>query len=367
MVVDNDVKLDYSDVLLVPRESDINSRIEVELNTKLLDQENVVPIIAANMDGVGTFEMASQLSKYNILTALHKHYELQELVDFYTSTDNAEITPYTIYSMGTSKEDIEKFTSFNSEIEQAFRDGYGSIPNYVCIDVANGYTKKFEEFLQRFSEMYPQYVLIAGNVCTPERTERLIDCGVDIVKIGIGPGSVCTTRRMTGVGYPQFSAVLECAAAARADGGKIIADGGITCPGDAAKAFGAGASLIMLGGYLAGTDEGGGESHWSPGTGSFVTGERGGGSAPMLTHKKFYGMASKMAQTLHNGGVANYRASEGKEVLIPYRGSVKNIIQELLGGLRSACTYIGADSIDEMYHKAKFVKVNNQINNVFGS
>jgi GMP reductase len=363
MIVDNDVKLDYSDVLMIPRESEINSRNEVEMKIQLFDQDDVVPIIAANMDGVGTFEMAKSLAEYNMLTAITKHYSLTELFDFYTLEKNRDVAPYTIYSMGTSKDDISKFVQLNNELERATGGGldvYG--PVYVCVDVANGYTKQFSDQLIRFAEMYPQYVLIAGNVCTPERTEHLIDCGVDIVKIGIGPGSVCTTRKLTGIGYPQFSAVLECATAAHDAGGKIIADGGITCPGDAAKAFGAGADLIMLGGYLAGTDEGGGDDIR---TGDYSVKELGLYKKGSVTHKKFYGMASKEAQHKHHGGVAEYRASEGKEVLVPYRGPVKNIVKELLGGLRSACTYIGAESIEHMHSRAKFIRVNRQLNTIF--
>jgi GMP reductase len=363
MIVDNDVKLDYSDVLMIPRESEINSRSEVEMKIQLFDQDDVVPIIAANMDGVGTFEMATALAEYNMLTALTKHYDLQELVDFYTSEENKDIAPYAIYSMGTSKDDIAKFVEFNTELATAEHGGLESHgPIYVCVDVANGYTKQFTDYLCRFVDMYPQYVLIAGNVCTPERTEHLLNCGVDIVKVGIGPGSVCTTRKLTGIGYPQFSAVLECAAAARDAGGKIIADGGITCPGDAAKAFGAGAALIMLGGYLAGTNEGGGQP-----CDPFGTIYQYEPAIRQHTHRKFYGMASKKAQDLHNGGVADYRASEGKEVVVPYRGPVRDIVKELLGGIRSACTYIGAESVDHMHSRAKFIRVNRQLNNVFGS
>ena len=345
-IIDNDVKLDYSDVLLVPQRSSLTSRAEVTTEIEMFEH-TVTPIIAANMDGVGTFEMAVALSKFDMLTALSKHYSLEQLLDFYTSEEYVDAAPLAIYSMGTSPTDQEKFESFDEELVHANQGGLNiNGPFYVCVDVANGYTKQFEEYLAHIAETYPQYVLIAGNVVTPEQTERLIECGVDIVKIGVGPGSVCTTRKMTGIGYPQLSAVLECSHAARDAGGLVIADGGCTCPGDVVKAFAAGADLVMLGGMLAGHNEGGG-----------TVNETG--------YVDFYGMASKTAQHFHNGGVAEYRASEGKEVRVKYKGPVDLTIKELLGGIRSACTYVGADNIGQLHRKAKFIRVNRQLNNVF--
>jgi GMP reductase len=343
MLIDVDVKLDYSDVLLVPSRSSLVSRSEVDLTVDFFDH-TVIPVIAANMDGVGTFQMALALAKHKMMTALSKHYSLEQLLEFYTEYEG--MSKYAIYSMGTGLADREKFIAFNDSLDL----NTDVAPIAVCVDVANGYTRQFEEFLAEFSTRFPQYVMIAGNVVTPEQTDRLItDCGVDIVKIGVGPGSVCTTRRIAGVGYPQFSAVLECSAAARDAGGRIIADGGITCPGDAAKAFAAGADMVMLGGYFAGHDEGEGETVEADG----------------IFWKKFYGMASKEAQNIHNGGVAEYRASEGKQVFVRYRGAVEDTVKELLGGLRSACTYIGAEDITQMHRRAKFVRVNRQLNNLF--
>jgi GMP reductase len=213
---------------------------------------------------------------------------------------------------------------------------------YVCIDVANGYTQAFVNYVRHFRDRYPYVVLMAGNVVTPEMTEELILSGVDIVKVGIGPGSVCTTRKKTGVGYPQLSAVIECADAAHGLKGHIIADGGCSVPGDVVKAFAAGADFVMLGGMLAGHKEGG---------------------ATPLGGNKFYGMSSDTAMDLHNGGVANYRASEGKTVEIPYRGEVKHTMQDILGGLRSACTYVGASELKELSKRTTFVRVNQQLNN----
>jgi GMP reductase len=216
----------------------------------------------------------------------------------------------------------------------------------VCIDVANGYTQAFVEFIEKFRNRYPNVVLIAGNVVTPEMTEELILSGVDIVKVGIGPGSVCTTRKMTGIGYPQLSAIIECADAAHGLKGHIIADGGCTVAGDVVKAFAAGADFVMLGGMLAGTREGG---------------------ASAFGTNQFYGMSSDTAMDLHNGGVAEYRASEGKTVEIPYRGEVTPIIREILGGLRSACTYVGASELKELSKRTTFVRVTQQLNNSLSS
>jgi GMP reductase len=190
---------------------------------------------------------------------------------------------------------------------------------------------------------------MAGNVVTPEMTEELILAGVDIVKVGIGPGSVCTTRKMTGIGYPQLSAVIECADAAHGLKGHIIADGGCSVPGDVVKAFAAGADFVMLGGMLAGHKEGLPSEYKDTTEGKSLV--------------DFYGMSSKSAMDLHSGGVANYRASEGKHVKIPYRGEVSRTLQDILGGLRSACTYVGASELKELSKRATFVRVTQQLNN----
>jgi GMP reductase len=222
----------------------------------------------------------------------------------------------------------------------------------VCVDVANGYTQQFIEFVKRFRDRYPYIVLMAGNVVTPEMTEELILSGVDIVKVGIGPGSVCTTRKITGVGYPQLSAVIECADAAHGLKGHIIADGGCTCPGDIAKAFGAGADFVMIGGMLAGHDE----------RRLSIEDPK---QTPNSDFIEFHGMSSKKAMELHNGGVAEYRASEGTVVKIKYKGPVDSTMKEILGGLRSACTYVGACELKEMSKRTTFVRVNKQLNTVF--
>jgi len=346
MRIIEDTKLDYSDVLIVPKRSELTSRKEVSIKRKFqfINSKNYycgVPIISSNMDQTGTFEMAYALDKFEVSTALHKHYDGDELVNYF----NQEGSLSSFYSMGISDSDFEKFKHVYAATDTKF--------NKVCIDVANGYTKKFEEFVSKIREEYPGMTIMAGSVVTPEMTEQLIRAGADIVRVGIGSGSVCTTRKLTGVGYPQLSAVIECADAAHGLRGHICADGGCQMPGDIAKAFGAGADFVMLGGMMAGHEECGGEKVFD-----FQN--------PTPTHMKFYGMSSSAAMEKYSGGVAEYRASEGKEVLVPYRGNVDNTIKEILGGLRSACTYTGSKSLKELFKRTTFIKVNHTHNTVFG-
>jgi GMP reductase len=346
MRIESDVKLDFKDVLLRPKRSTLGSRANVDLDRLYSFRHArlempVVPVIAANMDTVGTFEMARALAKHKILTAIHKHYPVDELIAFFGQEgDGAH--HYAFYSLGILDHDLQKFD------EVWGRTGGGI--RWVCIDVANGYTEAFIAFVRRFRDRCPDVVVMAGNVVTADITEALILSGVDIVKVGIGPGSVCTTRKMTGVGYPQLSAIIECADAAHGLGGHICGDGGCTVPGDVVKAFGGGADFVMLGGMLAAHDESGGEVVEHEGS----------------TYRKFYGMSSEEAMTRYAGGVAKYRASEGKSTMLPARGPVDNTVQGILGGLRSACTYVGARKLKDLSKCTTFVRVTQQINDVFG-
>ena len=380
MRIETEVKLDYSDVLIRPKRSTLGSRKEVDVERgynfrnykpEPMSVENLrndeyhkhwkgVPIMAANMDGVGTFEMADKLAEQRVFTCLVKTYEVMELVNFFDSPEHPDRTEYVAYSMGITDRDHDKF-----------RAVYEQAPDikFVCIDVANGYSERFTDFVRKFRELYPHVVIIAGNVVTADQTQELILSGADIVKVGIGPGSVCTTRIKTGVGYPQLSAVMECADAAHGLGGLVIADGGCTCSGDVAKAFAGGADFVMLGGMLAGHDEGGGEVIIKHYTTNEVEYNQGG-----MQHKieekqfvQFYGMSSDAANTKHFGGLKNYRASEGREVLVPYRGAVENTVQDLLGGLRSTCTYVGANRLKHISKCTTFVMVNNQFNAVYAN
>jgi GMP reductase len=344
MRIEEELKLDFKDVLIRPKRSTLTSRSEVDISREFIFRHSGrkyrgIPIIAANMDTVGTFEMARALAKHELAVALHKHYGEPELVGFFR--EMAATTLF--YSMGITKADYDKFRRVKEEAGDAIA--------YVCVDVANGYTKAFVDFLRKLREAYPELIIMAGNVVTGEMAEELILDGADIVKVGIGPGSVCTTRKMAGVGYPQLSAIIECADAAHGLGGLICADGGCTSPGDLAKAFGGGADFIMLGGMLAGHDECSGEII-----------ERDG-------HRKmrFYGMSSRAAMEKYNGSIAEYRAAEGKEVLLDYRGPVDDSLRDILGGVRSACTYVGARKLKELSKRTTFVRVARQLNEVFGA
>ena len=377
MRFENDMKLDYKDVLICPKRSKLTSRKEVDLKREFkyvnyrsgVDEEidyYGVPIMAANMDGVGTFEMADTLAKQELFTCLVKTYSVNEYVMFFDCDDYTNrITRmnHVAYSMGISDDDDMKF-------RKVYELAEGNI-KYVCIDVANGYTERFVEFIRHFRMNYPAVVIIAGNVVTADQTQELILNGADIVKVGIGPGSVCTTRIQTGVGYPQLSAVIECADAAHGLGGHIIADGGCTCPGDVAKAFAAGADFVMLGGMLAGHDEGGGEvitKFYETNEIEYEVMDHFANRRHVVEQKQFvqfYGMSSKAANDKHFGGLKEYRSSEGREVLVPYRGAVGNTIQDLLGGIRSTCTYVGADKLKRLSKCTTFVMCTQQFNAVY--
>ena len=336
MRIEEDIKLDFRDVLIRPKRSTLSSRREVDLvkfykfKHSRYEYEGI-PIMAANMDGVGTISMAMALHKQRLFTCLTKSYnkDIDNFAEFRVCRDNYAV------STGTGDED---FRNLNTIIT-----GIGA--QFICIDVANGYSEHFGDFVESVRNRWPDKTIIAGNVVTADMTQELILRGADIVKVGIGPGSVCTTRIQTGVGYPQLSAIVECADAAHGLGGHIIADGGCTCPGDIAKAFGAGADFVMLGGMFAGHDEGGG------------TVENG--------RVTFYGMSSDTAMEKHHGGVAEYRSSEGRTVDIPYRGHVSKTVLDILGGLRSACTYVGASNLKQLPKCTTFIRVNRQINDVF--
>jgi GMP reductase len=338
MRIEDEVKLDFKDVLIRPKRSTLSSRKEVDLKRTYTFKHSKatwsgIPIMASNMDGVGTFEMATALQKDLLFTCLVKSYNS----DIEKWKDALALDPENIaVSTGVGEKDFERLKYILTAVNSI---------KFICIDVANGYGEYFGDYVSKVRAEFPNHTIIAGNVVTADMTQELILRGADIVKVGIGPGSVCTTRVQTGVGYPQLSAIIECADAAHGLGAHIIADGGCVCPGDVAKAFGAGADFVMLGGMLAGHDEGGGEVKDGKVT--------------------FYGMSSDTAMNKHSGGVASYRSSEGRTVTVPHRGSVENTVLDLLGGLRSTCTYVGAPSLKQLSKCTTFIKVSRQINDVF--
>jgi GMP reductase len=344
MRVETDVKLGFKDVLIRPKRSTLKSRAMVELEREFTflhskRQWRGVPVIAANMDTIGTFETAEVLASYKLLCAIHKHYDLEEWDAFLEGRD-ADIYERIMVSTGVADEDFDKLCRIMDKHPRLA---------FICIDVANGYAESFVEFVASVRRRFPDKTIVAGNVVTGEMVEELLLSGADIVKVGIGPGSVCTTRLKTGIGYPQLSAVIECADAAHGLGGRIISDGGCKCPGDVAKAFGGGADFVMLGGMLAGHDESGGQLV-----------ERDG-----QHFKLYYGMSSDTAMKKHAGGVADYRASEGKTVEVPYRGPIAETVKDVLGGLRSTCTYVGASALKELTKRTTFICVMEQENTTF--
>lgn len=344
MRIETDLKLGFKDVMIRPKRSTLKSRSQVSLEREFTflhstTKWNGIPIMAANMDTVGTFEMATELAKHKMFTAIHKHYSVDEWSVF-LETVAPNMYDCIAVSTGTGKHDFKKLIEIITAHPEL---------KFICIDVANGYSEHFVSFLKQTRKQFPDKVIIAGNVVTGEMVEELLLAGADIIKVGIGPGSVCTTRVKTGVGYPQLSAIIECADAAHGLGGHIISDGGCTTPGDVAKAFGAGSDFVMLGGMLAGHTESGGEL-------LEVNGKK---------FKQFYGMSSSTAMNKHVGGVAEYRASEGKTVKIPFKGDVVNTVWDILGGLRSSCTYVGASRLKELTKRTTFIRVSEQENRIF--
>ena len=342
MRIEEDIKLDYADVLFRPKRSTLHSRKDVKLERtykfKYSNHEwSGIPLIAANMDGVGELLMAENLAAHQIMTCLTKQHDSKIIKKFKSIK---KIFPQVILSTGTSDEDYKRLNDILKE---------NSFFEFICIDIANGYSDHFSKFVSSVRKKYPTKTIIAGNVVTADMAQELVLSGADIIKIGIGPGSVCTTRIQTGVGYPQLSAVIECADAAHGLGAHVIADGGCTCPGDVAKGFGGGADFVMLGGMLAGHDEGKGKLVKTNGS-KFI---------------EFYGSSSDEANKKHYGGLSDYRSSEGRKVRVKYRGKIRDTILNILGGVRSSCTYVGAPSLKQLSKCTTFVRVSNQFNDTF--
>ena len=342
MRIEEELKLDYSDVLFRPKRSTLKSRKDVDLNRTYKFKHSKftwkgTPIIASNMDGVGEINLAKKLLSHKLMTALTKQHTIEQIGSIYK---NKNFINFVALSCGTSPDSYNRMNKILTKYPKF---------QFICIDVANGYSENFSHFVSNVRKKYPKKTIIAGNVVTADMTQELVLSGADIVKVGIGPGSVCTTRIQTGVGYPQLSAVIECADAAHGLGAHIIADGGCTCPGDVAKGFGGGADFVMLGGMLAGHDEGKGKIVKLNGS----------------KYIEFYGSSSEVANKKHYGGLSDYRSSEGRTVRVKYRGKINDTILNILGGVRSSCTYVGAPSLKQLSKCTTFVRVSNQFNDTF--
>jgi len=353
---------DFKDVLILPKKSNLNSRKDVVLEKTIVFQNGVmwtgIPIIAANMTTIGTLELYKVLSSYKIITALHKFHKLQDLVAYNKINPYSKLNPdYFMISTGISSDDYKNLTHILDNFECKF----------ICVDIANGYIANFNDFCKVLRSEYPEKIIVAGNVCTAEGLELLADLEIDIIKVGIGGGSACTTRIQTGIGMPQLSCILECVQACKESNrinslinydydqhklnkSFVLSDGGITCPGDLAKAFGAGADFVMIGGAFAGHDENPGEIVCDEKTGK--------------RYKSFYGMSSSyaMKNNYSANNNTNYRSSEGRELKVEYKGPLKNSIDNYLGGLRSASTYTNSANLEELAINTKFIIVNNQYN-----
>ena len=342
MRIEDEIKLTFDDVLIRPKRSTLVSRSEVQLDRDIKFRHTSltwsgVPIVSANMDTTGTFETAISLQKHKMITAVHKFYTVE---DWKQSIDKLDPN-FIAVTVGQSDEDMQlakDIFKLNDNIK------------FLCIDVANGYREDFINAVKRYRETFKDKIIIAGNVATREMTEALILAGADIVKFGIGPGSVCSTRSVAGVGYPQLSSISECSDAAHGLGGHVMADGGCKFPGDVSKAIGAGADFVMLGGMFAGHEESGGE---------LVQDDDG------VKYKDFYGMSSTKAQQTYYGDLAEHRAPEGKKVRLRFKGPLDNTVQAILGGVRSACSYVGAKTLKDLPKCTTFIRVTQTTNEVF--
>ena len=390
------VKLDFDDVMILPKRSDseIESREDIDITRTFKFRHSKktwtgIPIISSNMDSTGTMDMAIELYKNNMLTALHKFYSVDKLVEFFSHGNRniLDINNYVFYTTGISNNDLEKLDTITKTVRGRTWDGmntYQDFPRMISIDIANGYTKKFSDTVKKIREKYPNSTIMAGNVVTPNMVEQLIqECGVDIVKVGLGSGSACLTRVVAGVGYPQFSAIIECKDAAHGMGGLICSDGGCRIPADISKAFSGGADFVMLGGMFAGTDECEGdwdydfdrmkndsiEYTWvDNGFGNHVLAIN--STDPNIYSKyrksfKFYGMSSREAQEKYYGKYKKHRASEGRVASIPYKGPVEDVLHEITGGIRSCCAYTGSTKLKDLDKCATFVRCNRTHNTVY--
>jgi GMP reductase len=380
MIINNETKLDFSDVLIVPQRSTLNSRSEILLERTFHFYHSPriwkgIPIICANMSFC-SFDMAKELANHKMIACLHKYHSLDELSNYFNS--NPQNINYTFVSIGYKKSDLNHLLELKNKI---------NIQPNICIDVPNGHMDAFVKYCKKVRENFPESIIIAGNVTNTSSTQELIIYGgVDIVKIGIGGGSACTTRFLTGCGVPQLSCCLENSYIAHGlqNGekklGLVCSDGGHKTVGDVCKALCAGSDFVMLGGYFAGTESCNGEwtfehkaylnkdnkykdiNWWQPNSPGYETEKR-------KTKFTYYGMSTHHSQQLYEDNIKHYRASEGTKITVEYKGTVDRVIQELLGGIRSCCCYIGADTIKNMNKCAEFCrvsKIHNNNNPTFG-
>ena len=335
MFYSSEKKLNFKDVLIVPKSSKINSRKDVVLDTKILFPASGinwtgVPIMASNMDNVGTFEMGFALQNFHMTNAVSKFYNKDAWVK---SISNGLDLEFNFITFG-----LQEISEIDEIISYILQKTNKNIKTIV-FDIPNGYIEKFSKIISEARKEFPKLGIIAGNVVTSEGVRLLMDSGADGVKVGIGSGGVCDTTETTGIGYPQLSAAIDCSLEVKKYNGFIVSDGGVKITGDISKAFAAGSGFVMLGSLLAAHKE---------------------SMAPIIrkdnkNFRELYGMSSTQAMVKHYGGVADYRTSEGKLILVEDRGPVKHTLNKILGALRSTCTYINAKNIGEIYENSSFI------------
>lgn len=361
MQISNEIQLDYDDILLLPNRSKSASRKTVDIEREFLFYHSPrkwkgTPIFAANMANTGTLAMSLELSKYKFCTALHKFYDLEVIIPHFNQNLNNK--DYIWYTTGIRGEDFSKLENFLKEV--SFQ------PNIV-IDVPNGYTDDFVRICSTIRNMCHDSIIMAGNVCTSNMVQEIIlHGGVDIVKCGNSFGGACRTKNKTGIGRPMFSTVLDCSNSAHGlksnhkKMGLICADGGCKAVGDICKAIGGGADFIMLGSIFAGCDENEGDWEYEYKT-IFDTWEpvpyQGDKTITRKKSLKFYGMSSHHAQLKHYNEIREYATSEGTTLSIPYKGGVQGVVQDILGGIRSCCSYSGVDEIENLHKAANFIRL----------
>jgi GMP reductase len=342
MIVEDKKYYDFSDVLIKPRMTTMTSRSEASIEREFYFKnsgQTIVssPIIISNMDIVGNFTMAKAVDHHKIMTCFHKFYTL---VNYDLELNQDETKSFNFVTIGIGE------ISFNHILNMKNLGFFAKNKLGICVDVANGYMTSLWPYLEKLRKMLPNTVIMAGNICTPEPIQAFANVGVDVIKAGVGSGAQCLTRTVAGVGVPQFTAVMDCVEAADKLGILVCSDGGINDYADFGKALGAGADFVMSGSMFAGHHESGGDVITLGGK----------------QYKEMYGMSSRTAQNKYYGGMAKYRASEGRTSLIPLKGPVEDTIQNIFGGIRSAMSYTNSRTLEEFPSNVTFIPVNDTIN-----
>ena len=329
-----DKKLEFSEVLIKPRPSELASRSDVNLKVAYICKHSKrqirgCPVIVSNLDSTGTIEMARITNNYGMFVCLHKYIEMEDLTKWFVDIASQR----SFVTIGTSTGEIDKIKHLSEYVDN-FKPSYF---DKICIDAPNGYTYEFLDMIKYVRTLFPHKIIMAGNVCDPIGVENIIKAGADIAKCGIASGGLCTTKYKTGIGYPQFSVALECGQAAQELNALCCSDGGVQHTADICKALGAGSHFVMAGSLFTGYDECNAE---------VVDGKQ-----------KVYGMSSKEANDKYNGGLREYRAAEGMVKYVEQKGSVLKLVGDICGGLASCCTYTNTKNLENLHKNCTFIRV----------